>query len=132
MVMLKNTRTNSYICQNIGIGTHFTNGIHELAKKINRFLLEKVWCLPSNARLDKSFWVEEIVYASHLINELSSTAIGGKTPLNIWSGGAAQDYDLLREFESPAYFSAKDRKVNPREKKFVFLGVKRNMKDYKL
>ena len=66
----------------------------------------------SNARLDKSFWTEAIVYAYHLINGLSSTTIGGKTPLDIWSGGAAQDYDLLWVFESPAYFSVKDGKVN--------------------
>jgi len=88
--------------------------------------------LLSNAQLDKSFWAEAIVYASHLINGLSSTAIGGKTPLEVLSGKAAQDHDLLREFESPACFSAKDGKVNPRAKKFVFLGVKRNMKGYRL
>jgi len=116
--------------QNTGIGTHFTEGIHGLAKEVNRSLLEKVRWLLSNARLDKSFWVEAIVYASHLINE--STVIGGKTLLKIWSKKAAQDHDLLREFENPTYFSAKDGKVNPRAKKFVFLGVKRNMKGYRL
>ena len=42
-------------CQNTGIGTHFTEGIHGLAKKINRSLLEKARCLLSNAQLDKSF-----------------------------------------------------------------------------
>jgi len=52
--------------------------------------------------------------------------------LDIWSGGAIQDYGLLRVFGSPAYFSAKDGKVNLRVKKFVFLAVKRNMKGYKL
>ena len=51
--------------------------------------------------------------------------IGGKTPLDIWSGEATQDYGLSRVFESPDYFSVKDGKVNPRAKKFVFLGVKR-------
>ena len=81
--------------QNTGIGTHFTNEIHGLAKRINRPLLEKVQYLLSNARLDKSFWVETIVYASPLINGLLSTAIRGKTLLDIWSGGATLDYDLL-------------------------------------
>ena len=33
-------------------------------------LLEKVRRLLSNAQLDKSFWAEAIVYASHLINGL--------------------------------------------------------------
>ena len=41
--------------QNTGIATHFTTGIHELAKEVNRSLLEKVRWLLSNARLDKSF-----------------------------------------------------------------------------
>ena len=58
--------------------------------------------------------------------------IKGKTLLKVWLGKVAQDYDLLRVFKSPAYFSAKDGKVNPRVKKFVFLGVKRNMKGYRL
>ena len=62
------------------------------------------------------------MYASHLINGLSSTAIGGKTSLEVWSGEAAKGPGLLREFESPAYFSTKDSMVNPRAKKFVFLG----------
>ena len=106
--------------QNTGIGTHFTDGIHGLAKEINHSLLEKTRCLLSNAQLDKSFWAEAIVYASHLINGLSSTVIGGKTPLKIWSEKATQDHSLLQKFGSPTYFSAKDGIVNPRAKKFVF------------
>ena len=69
--------------QNIGIGTRFTEGIHGLTKKINRYLLEKVRWLLYNARLDRSFGAEVVVYTSHLIN--GSTTIGGKTPLEIWS-----------------------------------------------
>jgi len=52
--------------------------------------------------------------------------------LNIWSGRAAQDYGLLRVFGCPIYFSTKDNKLTPRAKKFVFLGIERNMKGYKL
>ena len=52
--------------------------------------------------------------------------------MDIWSGRATQDYDLLRVFESPTYFSAKDGKINPRVKMFVFLSVNKNMKGYKL
>ena len=72
------------------------------------------------------------MYASHLINGLSSTAIGGKTPLEVWSEKATQDHGLLQEFGSPTYFSARDDKVNLRAKKFVFLSVKTNMKGYRL
>ena len=81
-------------------------------------MLEKVRCLLSNAGLDKSFWAEAIVYARHLID--GSTAIGGKTPLEIWSKKAAQDHDLLRKFRSLTYFSAKDCKVNPRARSLCF------------
>jgi len=52
--------------------------------------------------------------------------------LDIWSGGAAQDYDLLLVFRCLAYISVKDDKLNPRAKKLVFLGVERNLKGYKL
>ena len=75
----------------------------------------------SNAGLDKSFWAEAIVFTCHLINRLSLTGIGGKTLLDIWSGGAVQNYNLLWVFESPVYFSAKDGKINSQAKKFVFL-----------
>ena len=52
--------------------------------------------------------------------------------MEIWSGKAAQDQGLLREFGSLTYFSAKDGMVNPRAKRFVFLGVRRNLKGYRL
>ena len=56
---------------------------------MNSVLLEKVFCLLSNVELDKSFWVEPLIYARHLINRLSSSAIGRKTLLKIWSGEVA-------------------------------------------
>ena len=70
-----------------------------MAKEVVRSLLEEVRRLLSNAGLNKSFWAEATEYANHLMNR--STAIGGKTPLKIWSGKAAQDHGLLREFGSP-------------------------------
>ena len=103
-----------------------------MAKQLSRALLEKVQFLVYNAQLDKLFWVETLVYASHLMNRLSSSAIEGLTPLKSWSGRAGQDYDLLKEFECPAYFRVKEGKLDPQAKEFVFLGVKRNLKGYKL
>ena len=54
-----------------------------MAKTLNNIVLEKLWSLLSNAQLDRSFWAEAVVYANHLMNRLSSSAIGGKTPLEI-------------------------------------------------
>jgi len=63
---------------------------------------------------------------------LSSSAIRGEAQLEIWSGGAIQDYDLLRVYGCPSYFRVKECKLDPRGKEFVFFCVKRNLKDYKL
>ena len=57
--------------QNNEIGIHFTIRKHGAAKEMNLSLLEKIRCLLFNTQLDKSFWVEELEYASHLINKLS-------------------------------------------------------------
>ena len=84
-----------------------------MANELNRDLLEKVQCLLSNTQLNKSFWVESLVYASHLMNRLSSSTIGGKTPLKIWLSGADQDYNLLRIFGCPTYFHVKKDKLDP-------------------
>jgi len=56
----------------------------------------------SNVGLSKNFWAEALAYACYLVN-MSSSAIGGKTPLKVWSGKAAHDYDSLKVFGCPAY-----------------------------
>ena len=71
-----------------------------------------LWCLLSNTLIDKLFWAKTLEYTRHFTNYFSSIAIGGKTMLNIWSGRAAQDYNLLQVFECPAYFRVKDGKLN--------------------
>ena len=52
--------------------------------------------------------------------------------MEIWSGKVASDYDMLRVFECPAYYRMSDWKLEPRERKYVFLGFKRGVKGYKL
>ena len=69
--------------QNNGIDIHFTVGKYRVAKETNCYFLEKIWCLLSNALLDKSFFTEALEYTSHLMNRLSSIAIGGKTLLDL-------------------------------------------------
>ncbi|KAH9669389.1 Integrase catalytic domain-containing protein [Citrus sinensis] len=123
------------VCQNEGIKRHFTvrhtpqqNGV---AERMNRTLLEKVQCILSNAGLDKKFWAEAVSYASHLVNRLPSAAIGGKTPMEMWSGKYAQDYDSLRVFGCPAYYHVKDGKLDPRVRKAIFVGFKGVVKGFK-
>ena len=86
----------------------------------------------SNAALGKQFWDEAVMYASHLINRLPPTALNGKTPLEVWSGKPANDYDTLRVFGSTAYYHVKESKLDPRAKKALFMGVTSGVKGYQL
>nr|GEV36617.1 retrovirus-related Pol polyprotein from transposon TNT 1-94 [Tanacetum cinerariifolium] len=91
-------------CEDEGIVRHFTvrhtPQQNRVAERMNQTLLEKVWCMLSNAGLGKEFWAEAVTYACHLINRLPSTAIDGKTPFEKWYGKPATYYDSLHvEFE---------------------------------
>ena len=54
-----------------------------MSNEMNCTMLEKIRYLSSNASLSKMSCVEALVYASHLMNYLSSTVIEGKTLLDI-------------------------------------------------
>ena len=98
---------------------------------MNRTLLEKVRCILSNVGLGKQFWAKAVMYASHLINRLPSSAQNGKTPLEVWSRKPANDYDTLRVFGSTAYYHVKESKLDPRAKKALFMGVTSSIKGYR-
>ena len=99
---------------------------------MNRTLLEKVRCMLSNPGLGKQLWVEAVMYVSHLINRLPSSALNGKKPLELWFGKPANDYDTLRVFSSTAYYHVKESKLDPRAKKALFMGVTQGVKGYRL
>ena len=86
----------------------------------------------SNTGISKSFWAEILAYTCHLVNRLPSSAIGGKTPLEVWSRKVAQDYESLRIFECPTYYHVKENKLDPRARKGMFVGFKKGAKGYKI
>ena len=86
----------------------------------------------SNARLGKEFWAKALVYACHLVNCLPLTVIGGKIPLEKWSGKPATDYDSLHVFGSTAYYHIKESKLDSRAKKAIFMGNTSRVKDFHL
>ena len=104
---------------------------NRVAEKFNRLLLEKMWCLLSNSRLSKTFWADALTYASHLIKRLPLSAIGGNTPMKMWSGNTSSDYDMFCVFGCLVYYYVSDGKLKPRARKDVFLGFKREVKRYK-
>ena len=124
------------VCEDCGIQRHFTvrrtpqqNGVSE---RMNKTLVEKVRCMLSNAGLGKNFWAEAVTYAQHLVNRLPSSAINGKTPLEVWSGKPATDYDTLHIFGSTAYYHVVESKLDPRAKKALFMGFNPGVKGYRL
>ena len=68
------------------------------------------------------------MYACHVINSLSSSAIGGKTLMEVWFRKAAQDYDPLRIFGCTAYYHIKEDKLDPEAKKEFSLPLKEAQK----
>ncbi|KAE8717034.1 cytochrome P450 71A9-like [Hibiscus syriacus] len=78
----------------------------------------------------KAFWAEVVTYAGHLINCMPSSTIGGKTPLEVWSGKPATDYDSLHLFGSTTYYHVKESKLDPREKKALFMGITHGVKRF--
>ena len=102
----------------------------QAAECMNLTTLEKVWCMLSNSELGKAFWGEAVAYAFHLINMLPSAAINEKTPIEVWSGKPAIDYDKLHIFGCPAYFHIIEIKLDPTAKKAIFLGFSSGVKGY--
>jgi hypothetical protein len=50
------------------------------------------------------FWGEALSYARHIVKRLPSAALNGRTPLEVWSGSPANDYDSMRIFGCSAYY----------------------------
>ena len=86
----------------------------------------------SQAKLGREFWAEAMTYASHIINRLPTTANEGITPLEVWFGSLATNYDSLCIFGCPAYYHVKDSKLDPRAKKSIFLGFNLGVKGNRL
>ena len=55
------------------------------------------------------------------------TALGNKTPLEIWSGGAARDQGSLTVFSCLAYIDVKKDMLDSKVNKLVFLGYKEDL-----
>ncbi|KAG9455031.1 hypothetical protein H6P81_007935 [Aristolochia fimbriata] len=124
------------VYQDCGIVRHFTvretpqqNGVSE---RMNKTLVEKVRCMLSNPGLGRKFWAEAVTYAQHLVNRLPSSAIGGKTPLEVWSGKPAIDNDSLHVFGSITYYHVNESKLDPRAKKALFMSFNAGVKGYRL
>ena len=122
-------------CKDEGIARHRTvrntpqqNGV---AERMNQTLLERARCMLSNAGLDRRFWAEAVSTACYLINRGPHTGIQCKTPMEMWSGKAA-DYSNLKAFGCTAYYHVSEGKLEPRAKKGVFVGYGDGVKGFRI
>ena len=125
-------------CKIAGIRRHFTTAYtpqqNGVAERMNRTLLERTRAMLGTAGLEKSFWAEAVNTACYVINMSPSTAIGLKTPIEMWNGKKA-DYSNLHIFGSPVYvmYNAQETtKLDPKSRKCMFLGYADGVKGYRL
>jgi hypothetical protein len=86
----------------------------------------------SHSGPSKVFWGKTLSYAHHIVNRLPSTALNGKTLLEVWSGSLVNDYYSMRIFGCSAYYHVTESKLDPRAKKAIFLGFSGEVKGYRL
>ncbi|KAE8665697.1 Esterase/lipase/thioesterase family protein isoform 2 [Hibiscus syriacus] len=125
-------------CRKEGIKRQFTvtntpqqNGV---AERMNKTLLERTRAMLRDAGLEKSFWAEAINTSCYLVYRAPSTAIELKTPMEMWTGKPS-DYSNLHVFGSIVYVmynSQEISKLDPKSRKYKFLGYADGVKGYRL
>jgi hypothetical protein len=124
-------------CKEVGIEIHNTmvytpqqNGVVE---HMNRTLPERERSMLNNSKMPQELWVEAVLTSCYLINQSPSTRINCKIPEEVWTGHSC-DFSNLRIFGCDAYaLISKDQcsKLDPRSKKYVFVGYGDGVKGYR-
>jgi len=100
-----------------------------LAERMNKTLVDKTRCMLINSKLLRSFWAEAVNTAIYLVNRSPSSAIGFKTPEELWKGKPA-NYQNLSVFRCPVYLHINQGKLEARALKRVFVGYPNGVKGY--
>ena len=90
-----------------------------------------VRCILLSAKLPKSFWGEAVHIAAYLINRSPLATLNFKVPEEIWTG-VPPDFRHLRIFGCTTYAHISQGKLEPRARKYLFLGYLDGVKGYKL
>lgn len=108
------------------------NGV---AERFNRTVIEMAKTMLHNANLPYSFWAEAIYTATYIRNRCISRALDNKsiTPEEIWTG-FKPSVNHLRTFGCDAYALTNDyrHKLEPKAKKYIFVGYSIESKAYRL
>ncbi|KAK9220923.1 hypothetical protein WN944_009347 [Citrus x changshan-huyou] len=107
----------------------FTPQQNGLAERMNMTLVDKTRCMLINSKLPRSFWAEAVNTTSYLVNRSPYSAIGFKTPEELWKEKPA-NYQNLSVFGCPAYLHINQGKLEARALKGVFVGYPDGVKGY--
>ena len=102
-----------------------------VAERMNRTLTEWIRAMLMTAGLPNSFWAEAAKTAYYIVNWSSSTTIGLKTAMEMWTGKPA-DYSYLHAFGCPVYNAQERTKLDPKSRRCIFLGYADGVKRYRL
>ena len=101
----------------------FTPQENGAVERLNRTILERAWCMLSNAGLGKEFWAEACNTAVYLINR-SPTRLNFRIPEEEWQGRRIS-YSHLKVFGCQAFVHVtkeKRSKLDPKSQACVFVG----------
>jgi hypothetical protein len=125
-------------CKKCGIArqktTPYTPQQNGVAERMNRTLMEKARCMLSGARIGQELWAEAVGIACYLVNRSPSSALGDKTPQEVWTG-KEPSLTHLKVFGCDAYVHVPKEnrsKLDKKAEKCIFIGYKDGLKGYKL
>lgn len=104
------------------------NGV---AERKNRSLIEMARCLLIDAKMDKKYWSEAVLWATYLQNRLPTACID-KTPYELFKG-KKPDVSHLRVFGAKVYSLVPRRhKLNNKTIEGILIGYGDNVKGYRI
>ncbi|KAG8483031.1 hypothetical protein CXB51_021957 [Gossypium anomalum] len=90
-----------------------TSQQNDIAKRMNKTLLERAQCMFFNTGLGNEFWEEDVNLASYLINWSLHQALDGKIPDVLWSSNLT-NHSNLGVFGCLTYAYVSEGKLEPR------------------
>ena len=106
---------------------------NEIAKRMNKTLMEKSRSMLSDANLSWDYWAEAVDTTCYVVNISLTTYLVNKPPYETWAGKPSLTH--LRIFGCDSFVHIpKERRQNLDSKleKCIFIGYKYGMKGYKL
>jgi hypothetical protein len=101
---------------------------------MNRTLMEKSRCMFSGGGIGQEFWEEAVGTACYLVNRPPSSALGDKTPQEVWTG-KEPSLTHIKVFGCDAcvHVPKENRsKLDKKAEKCIFIGYKYGLKGYKI